>query len=227
MPLINLMKEHQRESDYLQAGETRTQVLKEPGRSATSDKWIGPRRMAYSRCPPDQPVVIFEYDASRSAEVPSRLLEGFSGTLQTNGYAGNSQVCRENNIIRIGCWDHARRKFMDAIKAMPVKQKQNGKVSKADVALSKIRKLYKIEDDIKSMSPEQRYQKRQLLSVPVLKDLKAWLEKNIGKLAKGSLTYTAIYYTLNQWDTLTGYCDNGHLSISNILSENAIRPSGH
>jgi transposase len=51
MPLINLMKEHQRESDYLQADETRIQVLKEPGKSATSDKWIGPRRMAHSRWP--------------------------------------------------------------------------------------------------------------------------------------------------------------------------------
>jgi transposase len=220
MPLINLMKEHQRESDYLQADETRMQVLKEPEKSATSDKWMWLIRGG----PPDQPVVNFEYDASSSAEVPSRLLEGFSGTLQTDGYAGYNQVCRENNIIRIGCWDHARRKFMDAIKAMSVKQKQNGKVSKADVAISKIRKLYKIEDGIKSMSPEQRYQKRQLLSLPILKDLKAWLEKNISKLAKGSLTYTAIYYTLNQWDTLTGYCDNGHLRISNILAENAIRP---
>ena len=220
IPLINLMKEHQLGSVYLQADETRIQVLKEPGRSATSDKWMWLIRGG----PPDQPGVIFEYDASRSAAVPSRLLEGFNGTLQTDGYAGYNQVCRENNIIRIGCWDHARRKFMDAIKAMPVKQKNNGKVSKADVALSKIHKLYKIEADIKSMSPEQRYQQRQLLSRPILKDLKAWLENNHSKLAKGSLTYTAINYTLNQWDTLIGYCDNGHLRISNILAENAIRP---
>jgi len=91
MPLINLMKEHQRESDYLQADETRMQVLKEPGKSATSDKWMWLIRGG----PPGQPVVIFEYDASRSAEVPSRLLEGFSGTLQTDGYAGYNQVCRE------------------------------------------------------------------------------------------------------------------------------------
>jgi transposase len=220
MPLINLMKEHQRESDYLQADETRIQVLKEPGKSATSDKWMWLIRGG----PPDQPVVIFEYDASRSAEVPSRLLEGFSGTLQTDGYAGYNQVCRENDIVRIGCWDHARRKFNDASKAMPVKKKRNGKISKADIALSKIRKLYAIEGNIKPMTQDQRYQQRQQLSLPVLKDLKDWLEKNISKLPKDSLTYTAMYYTLNQWDTLTGYCDNGNLRISNILAENAIRP---
>lgn len=220
IPLINLMKEHQLKSDYLQADETRIQVLKEPGKSATSNKWMWLIRGG----PPDQPVVIFEYDASRSAEVPSRLLKGFSGTLQTDGYASYNRVCRENNITRIGCWDHARRKFKDAIKAMPANQKHNGKASKAGVALSKIRKLYAIEDDIKSMTPEQRYPQRQQLSLPILKDLKDWLEKNISKLPKGSLTYTAMYYTLNQWDTLVGYCGNGHLRISNILAENAIRP---
>lgn len=220
MPLINLMKEHQLGSDYLQADETRIQVLKEPGRVATSDKWMWVIRGD----PPDQPVVIFEYDKSRSAEVPSRLLEGFSGTLQTDGYAGYNQVCRDNDIIRIGCWDHARRKFMDAIKGMSTKQKRSQKVSKADVALSKIRKLYAIEDDIKSQSPQERYEQRQQLSLPNLKDLKSWLEKNIGKLPKDSLTYTAMYYTLNQWDSLIGYCEDGHLRISNVLAENAIRP---
>ena len=94
IPLLNLMKEHQLSGDYLQADETRLQVLKEPGRSATSDKWMWVIRGG----PPDQPVVLFEYDPSRSAEVPSRLLEGFSGTLQTDGYAGYNQVCRDNKI---------------------------------------------------------------------------------------------------------------------------------
>ncbi len=220
LPLINLMKEHQLGSDYLQADETRVQVLKEPGKVATSDKWMWVIRGG----PPDQPVVIFEYDASRSAEVPSRLLEGFRGTLQTDGYAGYNQACKDNQIIRIGCWDHARRKFVDAIKGMSSKQKHSGKVSKADVALSKIRKLYKIEDDIKSMTPKARFEQRQQLSLPILEDLKSWLEKNISKLPKDSLTYTAMYYTLNQWDTLIGYCEAGHLRISNVLAENAIRP---
>ena len=43
-------------------------------------------------------------------------------------------------------------------------------------------------------------------------------------VVKKSLTRTAIEYTRNQWNTLTGYCDDGHLNISNVLAENAIRP---
>jgi len=88
--------------------------------------------------PPDQPAVLFEYDVSRGEDVPLRLLDGFEGVLQTDGYAGYNRVCRENSITRIGCWDPARRKFIDASKAAPAKKKG----SKADVAISKIRKRW-------------------------------------------------------------------------------------
>ena len=218
-PLINLIREHQLTGDYLQADETRVQVLKEDGRPATSDKWMWLIRGG----PPDQPAVLFEYDVSRGEEVPLRLLDGFEGVLQADGYAGYNRVCRENPITRIGCWDHARRKFIDASKAAPAKKK-GSKVSKADVAISKIRKLYAIEDRIKDLEPEQKKAQRQTLSCPVLDDLKAWLETNSCRVPKDSLTWIAINYTLNQWDLLIGYCEDGRLNISNALAENAIRP---
>ena len=218
-PLINLIREHQLTGDYLQADETRLQVLKEDGRPATSDKWMWLIRGG----PPEQPAVLFEYDASRSEDVPLRLLDGFEGVLQADGYAGYNRVCRDNPITRIGCWDHARRKFVEASKAAPVKKK-GSKVSKADVAIGKIRKLYLIEDRIKDLEPEQKKAQRQTLSRPVLADLKAWLETNNRRVPKDSLTWIAINYTLNQWDLLIGYCEDGRLNISNALAENAIRP---
>jgi hypothetical protein len=64
---------------------------------------------------------------------------------------------------------------------------------------------------------------RQELSIPALNDFKQWLDKNVAKVVKKSLARTAIEYALNQWSTLTGYCDDGHLNISNVLVENAIR----
>ncbi|HHJ18828.1 MAG TPA: IS66 family transposase, partial [Gammaproteobacteria bacterium] len=213
MPLINLMKEHQISGHYLQMDETRVQVLKEPGKSATSDKWFWEIRGG----PPDQPVIIFEYDASRSADVPSRLLAGFKGTLQTDGYSGYNRACKENGLIRIGCWDHARRKFTDAIKAMPTKQKRSGKISKAEEALSSIQKLYAIERKIKDLGVEERFQYRQEKSLPILEAFKPWLETNILKVPKDSLTYKAMGYALNQWESLIGYCNDGRYHISNIL----------
>jgi len=218
-PLINLLREHQLEGDCLQADETRLQVHKEDGRPATSDKWMWLIRGG----PPDQPAALFEYDASRGEEVPSRLLDGFEGVLQADGYAGYNRVCRNNPITRIGCWDHARRKFVEASKAAPAKKKGH-KVSKADVAIGKIRKLYRIEDRIKDLAPEEKTLRRQTLSQPVLDDLKVWLQTNNRRVPKDSLTWTAINYTLNQWDLLVGYCRDGRLHISNALAENAIRP---
>ena len=220
-PLINLMREHQLDSDYLQADETRLQVLKETGKVATSDKWMWLIRGG----PPDQPAVLFEYDVSRGEEVPLRLLDGFEGVLQVDGYAGYNKVCRENNITRIGCMDHARRKFVEASKAAPAKKAQGkGAASKADVAIGKIRALYRIEDKIRDLEPAQKKKTRQQLSKPLLDDLKQWLEKNVNRVPRGGLTSTAINYMLNQWDMLVGYCEDGRLHISNALAENAIRP---
>ena len=88
----------------------------------------------------------------------------------------------------------------------------------------KARKLYRIEDRIADLRPEQKTLQRQKLSEPVLNDLKRWLETNSRRVPKNSLTWTAIHYTLNQWEYLIGYCRDGRLNISNALAENAIRP---
>jgi hypothetical protein len=92
------------------------------------------------------------------------------------------------------------------------------------VAIGKIRKLYAIESKIQDLAPEQKTEQRQRLSRPVLDDLNSWLQTNASRVPKDSLTYKAIQYTLNQWDLLVGYCDDGRLHISNALAENAIRP---
>lgn len=97
-PLIHLIREVQNGGDYLQADETRIQVLKEDSKTAQSDKWMWVTRGG----PPDQPSVLFEYDPSRGGQVPVRLLDDFKGILQADGYSGYGQVCRDNGLTRIG-----------------------------------------------------------------------------------------------------------------------------
>tara|TARA_R110000764_G_scaffold54744_1_gene119357 strand:- start:1352 stop:1780 length:429 start_codon:yes stop_codon:yes gene_type:complete len=109
----------QLEAGYLQGDETRIQVLKEDGKTAQSDKWMWVIRGG----PPDKPVIRFEYDPSRGGKVAVRLLDGSIGTLQADGYGGYNAVYRENQLTRIGCWDHARRKFVEASKAAETKTK--------------------------------------------------------------------------------------------------------
>ena len=155
----------------------------------------------------------------------ARLLDGFTGILQVDGYSGYGAVCEQQGIRRIGCMDHARRKFVEAARAgAGGKRKGKGQVSKADVALGHIRHLYRIEREIADRSPEEKYRARQALSLPKLEAFKDWLTKNQSRTLKDSLTRKAIDYALNQWAFLIGYCDDGHLHISNALAENAIRP---
>lgn len=217
-PLMNLLREEQNSAAYLQADETRLQVLKEAGKTAQSDKWMWVTRGG----PPGRQSVLFEYDPSRAGSVPVRLLAGFAGILQADGYSGYAQVCRTNGLTRIGCWDHARRKFIEATKAVPAKDQR--KASKADVALGYISKLYAIERELRDGSDVERYQGRQSRSVALLNEFKLWLEEQVGKVMKGSLTRKAMEYTLGQWSCLVGYCQRGDLHISNVLAENAIRP---
>ncbi len=221
--LINLLREYQYQGSVIMADETRIQVLKEPGYSATGDKYM----WVTLGGPPDKRSVLFDYDPSRAKEIPLRLLNGFSGMdkeayLQTDGYAGYNAVCKQYKLISVGCWDHARRKFKEAQMAQPKGAKV--KTSKADMALSLINKLYLIERKIVDLPPDEKLKVREEKSLPILKKLKVWLEQNQSKIAKDSLTGKAMTYLHNQWSKLIVYCTNGELRISNILAENAIRP---
>lgn len=220
-PLINLLREHQLAYDYLKIDETRIKVLKEPGRSPQSDKWMWVSKGG----PPDKPVILFDYDPSRSKAVAARLLDGFEGYLQCDGMGSYDAIWHRKGFKQLGCFDHARRKFVDAIKATAQADKKKATmVSKADVGLGKINALYRLEREIKELSPQEKFYKRQRLAVPMLNELKAWLESNIAKVLKDGLTYKAMYYTLNQWPKLIRYCEDGRLNISNAEAENAIRP---
>jgi len=220
-PLMNLMREHQHTGSVIMADETRIQVLKEPDKPVTSDKFM----WVTLGGPPGEKSILFEYDPSRSGEVPLRLLDGFTGYLQTDGYTGYNAVCAKNGNTQLGCWDHARRKFKDAQDAQPKPKKGKAKkITKADRILSHINRLYLIERQIKERSVFEKHQQRQLRSLPVLNKLKLYLENNQHKVPKDSLTGKAMTYLSNQWEKLNVYCSNGELNISNILAENAIRP---
>ena len=218
-PLVNLLYDDQLEGDLIQADETRIQVLKEPGRTPQSNKYM----WVTLGGPPDKPSVLFHYDPTREKTVPLRLFDGYRGYLQTDGYAAYDAVCKKGDIFQLGCWDHGRRNFKAAQDAQP-RAKKDHRPSKADLALQRIGKLYRIEREIKALPPEEKYRQRQARSVPVLNELKAWLDKNQPRVPKDSLTGKAMTYLSNQWSKLIRYCEDGRLPISNCRAENAIRP---
>lgn len=215
--LCNLMQEQLLQYPVLQMDETTLQVLKEEGKAASSQSYLWVQRGG----PPDQPVVMFHYSPTRSQAVADLLLHGFSGTVQTDGYAGYPAVCAKNGLRHAGCWAHARRKFDEALKAQGKGQPKAGKASKA---LILIQKLYRLETQIKFLSADEKYRARQQQAIPILNEMKNWLDISLTQVSPTSLTGKALGYLANQWPTLTVYCEDGRLEIDNNGVERAIRP---
>ena len=217
-PLYNLFQDAVLSGTSISADETTVQVLKEPGKSPTSKSYM----WIFRRGDPKTPVLIYQYHPTRSAKVVSEFLCGYSGYVQTDGYSGYDFLDIDPNIRHIGCWAHARRKFMDMVKARG-KNKKNGS---GEVALSYIRKLYRVESEAKkkNLSYEGIFQLRQEKAVPILEEFQKWLFKRSLQTPPKGLLGKAISYTLRQWDRLIGYLEDGRLSPDNNAAENAIRP---
>jgi transposase len=119
-PLIAQLDGELRSGKIIQCDETPLQVLNEADRPASSQSYMWVRRSGT----PDHPIVLYDYAASRAGSVAEKLLSGFSGYLQTDGYAGHHATGRQHSINHVGCWAHARRKFVDAQKAATSKDKR-------------------------------------------------------------------------------------------------------
>ncbi|WP_454833680.1 IS66 family transposase [Pseudomonas lini] len=214
-PLLNLMRDRLLESPIVHCDETRVQVLKEPGRDPTSQSWM----WVQASGPPERPVILFDYTTSRAQEVPLRLLGDYRGYLMTDDYAGYNALSAQPGIERLACMAHVRRKFVDAQKVQP-----KGKTGRADVALTMINKLYGIERDLKEMTDEQRFAGRQEQSLPVLAQLKSWLEKTQPQVTAQSALGKAVNYLASNWSRLERYIEAGFLPIDNNAAERAIKP---
>jgi len=219
-PVINLLRDHLLAYDILQMDETPVQVLKEPGKTAQSKSYLWVQRGG----PPDRPVVLYDYDPGRGAGVPRRLLDGFTGYLQTDGYDGYNAVVSANDLIHVGCMAHARRKFSEAVKAQGKHKPKNKMCSKAHRGLALIQKLYRVEKQARTLTPEDRYGHRQRHARPILDEVRAWLDGALPQVPPTTATGKALNYLHNEWDKLIRYLDDGRLAIDNNGAENPIRP---
>lgn len=222
-PLMELLRQDLLAYDLLEMDETRFPVLKEPGKKPSSHGYLWAQRGGES----EHPILVFTYAPSRAAAVAMELLEGFKGILQTDGYVGYDEVGRQDGITHAGCFAHARRKFVDALKGGG-KQKKNAKsrkkASKAQQGLDFIQKLYAIERSLSDATPEERFRIRRELAAPILAKFRAWLESSQSAVPPQSLSGKAIGYTLRRWPKLIRYLEDGRLRIDTNLVENAIRP---
>ena len=216
-PLYDQLHQHLLKQPVIQADESTLKVADED--KATSYMWL----YATGADSPDANIpgttipniVLYDYHNSRAGQCAVDFLGGYRGYLQVDGYAGYEQT----QATLVGCWAHARRKFMEAKKGAG--KKGSGK---ADWALNHIQKLYRIETQLKDSSAEERYTTRQEKSLSLLNQLHAWLTKSTQQVLPKTKLGEAIQYCLNQWHKLERYTLDGHLAIDNNRAERAIKP---
>lgn len=209
-PLYEALVKKILQSDYLQADETRIQVLDRDKKNKTHRGWYWTYRDVHSG------LVLFDYHESRGREGPSERLKDFTGYLQTDGYEVYNQF-NKKYITHVLCMAHARRYFEQAL--------SNDK-EHAEYALKEIQKLYVVEKYCRenNLSVYDRLDLRQEKSVPILQELYQWLKDTVVKVTPTSAIGKAIAYALPRWERLMLYAHDGRLEIDNNLVENAIRP---
>lgn len=214
-PLVNLLWDKLRAQAVIHMDETPVQVLDEPDRKAQSKSYM----WVTAAGPPQAGIVLFHYDQSRAGHVAKDLIADHQGALMADGYEGYGPVCAVNGITRLGCWAHARRKFVVAQRQQP-----KGKTGAADEAVALIARLYAVERSCKDAEPDARYRARQEKAAPVLQKLRAFLEKHQPRTAPKTAFGKALTYLGNQWPHLERYVEDGAYPIDNNRAENAIRP---
>ena len=213
-PLVERLKAELLRQPTLFADETPLKVVKSD--KVNSYMWV----YCSGRDSPDPNnpipnIVLYDFHNSRAAACVVNYLDGYQGYLHVDGY----QAYARTEATLIGCWAHARRKFIDAKKL----QGKN-KTGKVDVVLSLIQKLYGVESRIKDKSVDDKYTARQEVSLPILSKLKIWLEQDQPNLVGNSKLIEAANYLANQWHKLIRYVDDGRLSIDNNRAERAVKP---
>lgn len=162
-------------------------------------------------------IVLLEYQQGRGAEHPKKFLEGFEGYLHTDGYKVYHKL--SENIVVVGCWAHARRKFDEALKLVPKDQREG---TGPFIGKRFCNRLFAIEKDLAELSAEERHLRRQELAKPVLGDFFAWLESQSRRVSKNAFG-KAVRYTVDNWKYLERYLLDGRLEISNNRAERTIK----
>ena len=196
---------------YIQVDESQIKVLDSLKKGACHQGWY----WVYHS--PIEKTVLFDYQPTRGAPAPKRLLHDFSGYLQTDGYVVYEEIGQRKGVVHLACWAHARREFE---RALDNDRKQ------AETALSWIQDLYVVERQAREeeLSPDERKELRLARSLPIINTLGAWIHAEIKNVLPKSQIGKAMAYSAKRWDALSEYMHDGVLEIDNNLVENTIRP---
>lgn len=219
-PLHAALLGNLKRSTKLFMDETRAPVL-DPGarKTKTGYFWALARDdRAWGGTEP--PGVAFTYAPGRGGHHADRILSGFGGILQVDGYAGYNRLIAPDRTgpgIQLAyCWAHARRKLIEITRTGPAPIAEEG--------LALIRALYALEADIRGSDPAARLAARHDRATPILARLDAWLQHHRPRASAKSPLGEALAYIAKYRDGLGRFLTDGRVEIDNNAVERTIRP---
>ena len=163
--------------------------------------------------------VVYHFTPTWEKEGPLTFLKNRTGYIQGDGYAGYEGLFGGNpaQAVKVGCWTHCRRKYKDAL--------DSGDLRAAE-PLEYIALLYDTERlaTSRNATPEERQQLRNQYARPAAQRLLAWAVKNQPTIEPKSPLYKGITFTINQWNSLLVYLEEGAIPIDNNSVEQRMRP---
>ena len=219
-PVVDRLADHLKSSGKLFMDETRAPVL-DPGRGKTKSGYLwalarDDRRWGGT----DPPGVVCFYAGGRGGLHAETFLDGFSGILQVDAYAGYNRLTRADRpggpLVLANCWAHARRKLRE------VYERDGSKI--AEEGLKRISELYRIEAEICGRSPEERLAVRQMRTAPLVKAFGGWLKQMRARVSAKSRLGEKLGYIARHWTGLEVFLTDGRIEIDSNAVENTIRP---
>ena len=162
------------------------------------------------------PYVVYEFSLTREAKNPSQFLKDFTGYLQADAFSGYDQIYASGRVIEVACMAHCRRYWWEAIETDS---------RRAHEAIGYIAQLYQRETQFEKtqLTGVALQAARQQHAVPVLTAFEAWMKKERANVLPKSPIGQAFTYTLNQWQALCRYTDDGALAIDNNMAERMVK----
>jgi transposase len=210
-PIVGAMRRDLLSASYIQADETPVPVQMHDRRGENHQAYL----WQYGK-PGGE--TVFDFCLGRGREGPKKFLGQWEGILQTDGYAAYDDIGGPK-LVHVGCWAHARRKFVDAVKVNP----QDGEAVKM---VTRMDALFLIDRDARqrALNSEERQAHRGEHAQEWIEEIRAaCLVLAKQALPKSTLGQAAVY-TLNMWAKLRRCFDYPEVELSNNLAENSMRP---